>query len=92
LHDHPSHSFENEFCGRWQRSNGARGGTLLGAGAGGFLIFYAMEEDHNFIVASLSHLKRVKLGFERLGSRIISYNPPDRTEYQGYGSEFILVA
>jgi D-glycero-alpha-D-manno-heptose-7-phosphate kinase len=60
------------------RSNGARGGKLLGAGAGGFMIFYALEEDHESIIASLSHLKRVRFGFERLGSRIIFYNPSDQ--------------
>jgi D-glycero-alpha-D-manno-heptose-7-phosphate kinase len=56
------------------RRHGAIGGKLLGAGAGGFLIFYADEEHHEAIGRALG-LKRVRFGFEPLGSRIIFYNP-----------------
>ncbi|MCA3565002.1 MAG: GHMP kinase [Methylocystis sp.] len=54
--------------------NGASGGKLLGAGTGGFMIFYADEEKHDAIVKSLGHLRRTKFNFEPLGSRIIFYN------------------
>ena len=54
---------------------GAEGGKLLGAGAGGFLIFYAQEERHEMITRALSDLRRIPFRFEPLGSRIIFYNP-----------------
>lgn len=56
------------------RAAGASGGKILGAGAGGFLAFYAPEERHDQIAASLP-LRRMKFGFDPLGSRIIFYNP-----------------
>ena len=56
------------------RRHGASGGKILGAGAGGFLIFAADEDRHAEIAQALSSLRRVKLGFEPLGSRIIFYN------------------
>jgi len=57
------------------RSRGAVGGKLLGAGSGGFLMFYAPEDRHGEIAEGLSSLRRVHFGFEPLGSRIIFYNP-----------------
>lgn len=59
------------------RRAGAEGGKILGAGGGGFLIFYSKEEHHAAIEASLKGLRRVKFGFEPLGSRIIFYQPED---------------
>jgi D-glycero-alpha-D-manno-heptose-7-phosphate kinase len=55
------------------RKAGALGGKLLGAGAGGFLMFYAPPEKHPAIVDALPGLRPVKMGFERLGSQIIFY-------------------
>lgn len=60
---------------RAARQSGALGGKLLGAGAGGFLLFYAPEERHEAIERALQPLRRVALQFEPLGSRIIFYNP-----------------
>ena len=57
------------------RQAGAVGGKLLGAGGGGFMIFYAPEHVHDAIVRSLAPLRRVHFGYEPLGSRIIFYNP-----------------
>jgi D-glycero-alpha-D-manno-heptose-7-phosphate kinase len=57
------------------RASGAIGGKILGAGAGGFLMFYAPEHTHEAITRSLSHLRQINFGFEPLGSRIIFYNP-----------------
>ncbi|SFJ05393.1 GHMP kinase [Methylobacterium brachiatum] len=54
---------------------GALGGKILGAGAGGFLMFYAPEDRHPAIAEALSHLRQVWFRFEQLGSRIIFYNP-----------------
>jgi len=58
------------------KENGARGGKLLGAGAGGFLMFFAPAEHHEAIERALG-LRRIHFGFEPLGSRIIFYNPTD---------------
>jgi D-glycero-alpha-D-manno-heptose-7-phosphate kinase len=59
---------------RWYdkaRRAGASGGKLLGAGAGGFLMFYAPLERHEAIARALGKLRRVDFHFEPQGSRII---------------------
>ena len=59
---------------RWYslaRAAGALGGKLLGAGSGGFMMFYAPRERHEAIVAALQNLRRISLRFETTGSRII---------------------
>lgn len=53
------------------RKAGAVGGKLLGAGAGGFLMFYAPPEKHDAITQSLGKLRRMDFKFEPQGSRII---------------------
>lgn len=55
------------------RSAGARGGKLLGAGAGGFLLFYAPRDRHEAIMHALPELRPVPFSFESAGSRIIFY-------------------
>jgi D-glycero-alpha-D-manno-heptose-7-phosphate kinase len=52
---------------------GAVGGKLLGAGGGGFLVFFAKPENHASIKAALNDLRLVNFAFEREGSRIIFY-------------------
>lgn len=58
-------------CYSKARKAGAIGGKLLGAGAGGFLLFYAPPERHEAISRSLGDLRRVDFQFEAQGSRII---------------------
>ena len=53
------------------RKAGAVGGKLLGAGAGGFLMFYAPPEKHEAITQSLGKLRRMDFRFEPQGSRIL---------------------
>lgn len=53
------------------RKNGAIGGKLLGAGGGGFLLFYAPEEKHEKIINALPDLIYQKFAFEPQGSKII---------------------
>ena len=53
------------------RKAGAIGGKLLGAGTGGFLMFYAPPERHEAIAIALGKLRRMKFAFEPSGSRII---------------------
>ena len=50
---------------------GALGGKILGAGAGGFLMFYAPHETHPAIEKALAPLRRIPVQFEALGSQII---------------------
>jgi len=53
------------------RKAGASGGKLLGAGSGGFLMFYAPPERHEAIAGALAGLRRVNFRFEPEGSKII---------------------
>jgi D-glycero-alpha-D-manno-heptose-7-phosphate kinase len=53
------------------RGAGAIGGKLLGAGTGGFLLFYAPPERHEAIGLALASLRRMDFKFEPQGSRII---------------------
>ena len=62
----------------WYRKGiqaGATGGKLLGAGNGGFIMFYAPPESHDKIKNSLNGLKPIKFGFDRNGAQIMFYNP-----------------
>jgi D-glycero-alpha-D-manno-heptose-7-phosphate kinase len=52
-------------------SAGAIGGKLCGAGGGGFLLFVAPPERHDAIAHALSGLKRIPIGFEPSGARLI---------------------
>ncbi|CAN5210503.1 GHMP kinase [soil metagenome] len=52
---------------------GAEGGKLLGAGAGGFMMFYADPSRHDEI-AEATGLRRVQFGFEPSGARILFPN------------------
>lgn len=53
------------------RKAGASGGKLLGAGSGGFLMFYAPAETHAAIECALPGLRRIPMQFEPQGSRIV---------------------
>jgi len=53
------------------RKAGASGGKLLGAGSGGFLMFYAPPEKHEVITRALKDLRPTPFGFEPQGSKII---------------------
>jgi len=52
------------------RRAGAVGGKLLGAGAGGFLMFAAPPDCHEAIAVALK-LRKIDFRFEPQGSRII---------------------
>lgn len=56
-------------------SAGAIGGKLLGAGNGGFIMFFAPPECHPKIKKSLSELIPIQLGFDTNGAQIVFYNP-----------------
>ena len=57
------------------RNAGAIGGKLLGAGGGGFMLFFADPEHHKKIKEKLSSLLYVPFKLENQGSQIIFYQP-----------------
>lgn len=54
---------------------GALGGKLLGAGGGGFLLFYVQKEKQESVLQALNGLMRVPFEFEEGGTRVIHYTP-----------------
>jgi D-glycero-alpha-D-manno-heptose-7-phosphate kinase len=56
------------------RRAGAHGGKLLGAGGGGFLMFFAPPDRHDEIARALSDLRRFDIRFDVRGSRIIMFH------------------
>ena len=56
-------------------SAGGVGGKLLGAGGGGFMLFFAPPDRHAGIQQKLKTLIRVDFKFETEGSQIIVYEP-----------------
>jgi D-glycero-alpha-D-manno-heptose-7-phosphate kinase len=54
--------------------NGALGGKLLGAGGGGFMLFYADPSKHDAIRKSLPDKEFVPFRFEDTGSKIVYYS------------------
>lgn len=58
-------------------SAGALGGKLLGAGGGGFLLFYVPEERQRAVKEVLSNLLYVPFEFESGGTDVIYYAPED---------------
>ncbi len=54
---------------------GALGGKLLGAGGGGFFVFYAPEECQERVRDALKELLYIPFEFENTGTKIIYYAP-----------------
>lgn len=54
---------------------GAAGGKLLGAGGGGFLLFYVEPDKQENVLNALSGLLYVPFTFETAGTRVIHYTP-----------------
>ncbi len=50
---------------------GAAGGKLLGAGGGGFLLFYVPEHRHSAVKNALKRLRYMEFGFSHTGSAVI---------------------
>jgi len=57
------------------RQAGAIGGKVLGAGGGGFMLFYVANERKADVLKALSHLLHVPFRFENHGSSLIYYSP-----------------
>ena len=54
---------------------GALGGKLLGAGGGGFLVFYVQPEYHENVRKAMNDLMYIPFEFENGGTRVIHYTP-----------------
>jgi len=59
---------------------GALGGKLLGAGNGGFVVFYVPPESRHRVREELADLIYVPFRFETLGSQIILYTAQDLSD------------
>jgi len=59
------------------RSAGAIGGKLLGAGGGGFLLFYVEQERKSAVLNALSDLLYVPFEFENVGTSVVYYSAED---------------
>ncbi len=59
---------------KWQWMQVPLGGKLLGAGGGGFLLFYAEQINHSKIREALKDLFEMKFRFDKSGSRITYYD------------------
>ena len=58
---------------------GALGGKLLGAGGGGFLVFYVRPEQQDAVRWAMRDLLYIPFKFENGGTRVIHYTPEDYT-------------
>lgn len=71
--------------GLYQRAiqAGAIGGKLLGAGGGGFLLFYVEEDKHQLVKSALEGLLYVPFEFENAGTQVIHYTPESYVPKEG---------
>lgn len=63
---------------------GALGGKLLGAGGGGFLVFYVQPEKQESVKKAMKDLMYIPFKFEDGGTRVIHYSPE---EYEDKGNQ-----
>lgn len=54
---------------------GALGGKLLGAGGGGFLVFYVQRDKQEAVRNAMSNLMHIPFRFENSGTQVIHYTP-----------------
>ena len=54
---------------------GALGGKLLGAGGGGFLVFYVQPDKQQAVKEAMQDLMYIPFNFEDGGTRVIHYSP-----------------
>lgn len=58
-------------------ATGALGGKLLGAGGGGFLVFYVQPEKQEKVREAMKDLMNIPFKFENGGTRVIHYSPEE---------------
>ena len=62
------------------RNAGALGGKVLGAGGGGFVLFFVSPDKRQKLIQALHPLMHVPFKFETGGTRVIYYKQEDRIE------------
>jgi D-glycero-alpha-D-manno-heptose-7-phosphate kinase len=81
MHEHWLHKrgrspgTSNDGINRWYdigRDNGAIGGKLVGAGGGGFLLFYAEDRDALRRAMTREGLREIRFGFDHEGSKLVT--------------------
>lgn len=81
MHEHWTHKrarskgMTNDHIDDWYalaRANGALGGKLIGAGGGGFLMFYSEDKTRLRHAMRNAGLRELRVGFDRLGSSVVS--------------------
>ena len=73
-----THGITDNQINKWYNEgirNGAKGGKLLGAGNGGFLMFFAKPQYHKNIENALAELQKVNIKFDNAGTQIVFYQP-----------------
>ena len=55
--------------------NGATGGKILGAGGGGFILFFVPKELQQKVRKALDNLIYVPFKFDNSGSKVVLYQP-----------------
>ena len=58
---------------------GALGGKLLGAGGGGFLVFYVQPHKKASVMEAMSDLMYIPFEFENEGTRVVHYTSENYT-------------
>lgn len=76
----------DELYARAQKA-GAIGGKLLGAGGGGFLLFYVPAERQPAVKKALGELLYVPFAFEESGTQVIYYAPEAYEQAPGRGGQ-----
>ena len=69
-----SSSISNDIIDKFYNKalkNGAVGGKLLGAGGGGFLLFYCYERNHDKLRKAMSPLRELKFKLDNEGSKVV---------------------
>lgn len=70
-----SANISNDRIDQWYtlaRSNGALGGKLIGAGGGGFLMFYAEDKVRLRLAMREAGLQEVRFRFDFEGTKVIT--------------------
>ena len=73
LSDHVSNRFIDEIYD-YARNSGAEGGKILGAGGGGFILFYVPKKNHKKFYKNFKKLEKIDFKFEDKGSELIYKN------------------
>lgn len=66
---------------------GALGGKLLGAGGGGFLLFYVQPEWQDSVQQAMKDLMYIPFQFENSGTQVIHYSPEIYEPKEKYSEE-----